>query len=127
HKDSHLAVEDIVALLAAQDAPVGRTTVYRCLDRLIEQGVVRKYSAGERACACFQLAGEDCCRHYHLKCTGCGALLHIECEQLDRLEAHILESHGFVLDPAKTVLYGQCSACAQTKKENAPCDCCKKH
>ena len=112
-QERHLSAEEIEAMLAQEGHLVSRATIYRCLDRLVEQGEVRRYSAGDGKSACYQLMQDDCQNHYHCRCTQCGALLHVSCEQLDRLRSHLLAEHGFTLDPARTVLYGLCAACAE--------------
>lgn len=113
---AHLTAEDIATALA----PIGMSTVYRQLDRLCEQGVVRRFFVEEGVRACYQYVGEDCAchHHYHLKCSVCGKLLHVECHFLDEMAAHILSHHGFTVQPEKTVLYGVCEAC-RAKEANA--------
>ena len=93
NKDRHVMVDDVVDYLKSQGNGVGKSTVYRYLEKLVEEGKVRKYFLEEGAGACFQLAGgdENCCKHYHLKCVRCGALLHVECSFLDQVHAHILQ------------------------------------
>ena len=111
---AHLTAEDIAGALA----PIGMSTVYRQLDRLCEQGVVRRFFVEEGVRACYQYVGEDCaCRnHYHLKCSVCGKLLHVECSVLDEMASHVFEHHGFAVQPEKTVLYGVCEACRKKKE-----------
>lgn len=109
----HLTAEEVAELLENQGSHVGRTTVYRCLEKLIEEGSVQKYTASAGESACYQyLAGENCHEHFHLKCTGCGRLIHIECEHIGELSSHIAAEHGFTVDKLKTVLYGLCEECA---------------
>ncbi len=115
--DRHLTAEEIVSLLAAEGNPVGKATVYRCLDRLVEQGTARKFLLGEGECACYQYQAGDCHSHYHLKCARCGALLHLECSYIDGMAEHLKATHGFLLDPSKIVLYGLCERCAAQKEE----------
>lgn len=112
NRDRHLSAEDIRALLEGSGCAVGRATIYRCLDRLVEAGQVTRCLGGEGECACYQLAGAACSRHYHFKCLHCGQLLHVDCGQLDAIEAHVHAEHGFVIDPARTVFYGICRDCA---------------
>lgn len=120
NRDRHLSAEDVAAHLRAQQLPVGRTTVYRTLDRLVEQGAVRRYYLGEGAGACYQFTGrEDCHEHFHLKCTGCGRLIHVECDYLGEVSKHVLEHHQFTIDNTKTVLYGLCADCA-AKNQGEP-------
>ena len=108
--DKHITVDEI--LLQAGES-VGRTTVYRCLEKLEKEGKVRKYLAGGKESSCYQYIGEDtpCNEHFHLKCEQCGKLLHIECEHLSTLADHIDAEHGFSINGLKTVLYGVCDGC----------------
>ena len=69
------SAEEISRYLAEEGSPVGKATVYRCLDRLVEQGTVRKFLLGEGESACYQYQTGECHSHYHLKCACCGALL----------------------------------------------------
>ena len=112
---AHMTAEEIAAALA----PIGMSTVYRQLDRLCTQGVVRRFFVEEGVRACYQYVGEDgvCRNHYHLKCAECGALLHVECHFLDEMASHVLSHHGFTVQPEKTVLYGICAACRAKEAE----------
>ncbi len=117
----HLSVDEVVDHLRGQGEPVGKSTVYRYLDRLVEQGLVRRYFLEERTGACYQYAGgeERCREHFHLKCIGCGGLLHVECSYLDEVAQHVASHHRFAIDHTKTVLYGLCELCA-AKQEGVP-------
>ncbi len=119
----HLSVDEVVDHLRGQAEPVGKSTVYRYLDRLVEQGLVRRYFLGEGGGACYQYAGdvERCREHFHLKCIGCGALLHVECSYLDEVAQHVANHHQFTIDHTKTVLYGLCETCAAKRKEESVC------
>jgi len=108
---AHMTPDDITQSLTARGSPVGRTTVYRQLDKLTERGLVRKFASADSRGACYQYVGDGCRNHYHLKCRACGGLLHVECEYLDKVAAHILSHHGFELNEELTVLYGLCRAC----------------
>ncbi len=115
HADAHTTAAQAVAQLHAQGYKIAPSTVYRCMERLENEGVLRKYVIDEQSAACWQyIAGSGQCRnHFHLKCTGCGVLIHVDCEELDALAGHILTHHGFEIDHLKTVLYGTCTACRE--------------
>ncbi len=117
----HLSVDEVVDHLRGQGEPVGKSTVYRYLDRLVEQGLVRRYFLEEGVGACYQYAGgeERCREHFHLKCIGCGVLLHVECSYLDEVAQHVASHHRFAIDQTKTVVYGLCELCA-AKQEGVP-------
>ena len=118
NRQRHITATDIASFLATEGTPVGIATIYRYLDKLVEQGEIRKYIMDEKSSACYQfLSGEPhaCTEHFHLKCTQCGQLFHVSCDYLNQLGEHLLEHHGFVIDHTKTVLYGLCAACAKKK------------
>ena len=83
----------------------GGTSATRDFDfgKLAEQGLVQKY-VNDGAPACYQYLGENtqCRQHYHLKCLKCGALIHLECAEMQQLSSHILAEHGFLPDPTRS-------------------------
>lgn len=113
HAGQHITAQEISRHLSDSGNPVGTATIYRCLEHLVDEGNLRKYTIDSRTGACYEyvpLTGE-CRRHFHFKCLQCSKLYHVECEQLSALDSHMLEHHGFVIDHSKTVLYGICETC----------------
>ena len=105
--ERHLTAEEILA-----HCRIGKSTVYRHLEKLAEEGVVRKYHLSGEGGASWQYAAPDGFDgHFHLKCVGCAALVHLKCETMAGVSAHIEREHGFLVDHTKTVLYGLCPAC----------------
>jgi Fur family ferric uptake transcriptional regulator len=97
---------------------VGRTTVYRRLERLVGRGLAKKYVFDGVSGACFQYAEpHDGCEreHFSLKCETCGGVTSVHCGALEKVTRHLLRSHGFRIDDAKTVFYGVCKACEEAK------------
>ena len=117
----HTTAAQAVAQLHAEGYNIAPSTVYRCMERLENEGVLRKYIIDESSAACWQYVGEDnqCRNHFHLKCTGCGELIHADCDYLDTLAGHVLEHHGFEIDNLKTVFYGLCEACRAKRAQEA--------
>ncbi len=109
HQGRRLTVDEL-----AQEAGVGRTTAYRLMEQMVEQGAAHKYQSAEGAC-CYQFMTDPaaCARHAHMVCTGCAELVHLDCDEVRSLAQHLLEEHGFVLDEKRTVLYGLCAICAK--------------
>ena len=52
---------------------------------------------------------------FHCKCEKCGKLIHLHCEDVVKLEQHLMESHGFQMDPCRTVFYGICEECQKSE------------
>lgn len=115
NKDKHTNVQEISTFFSNNDAPVGITTIYRQLDKLVEQGLVRKYVLDGKTSACYQYieSTDSCHEHFHLKCFDCGQLFHINCNHLATIYEHIFDDHGFTLDLSKTVFYGKCAQCSK--------------
>ena len=111
-------VDELFAALCDAGASVGKSSLYRLLEKLVNDGAVRKFKESELASSAFQYVGndEECCRHLHLKCADCGKLVHLECPNSIELLGHIYEEHGFSIDSKKSVLYGRCKDCQNIGK-----------
>lgn len=119
NKDTHFTAEDLLFYLKQNGTSIGKSTVYRHLDKLVSEDIVRKYYLGEGMPACFQYVdtGQTCKEHFHLKCIKCGTLIHVVCDELEGMANHIARHHHFQINQKKTVLYGICETCAnQTTK-----------
>ncbi len=113
HPDMHFTVDEICENIHGDLS--ARSSIYRNLSALCEDGHVRKFRAeGERSFV-YQYVGEGCgCEnHFHLKCMVCGQLKHLECEISEEMRDHIMESHGFSIDCGRSILYGICCECSE--------------
>ena len=113
--EAHFTAADVAARLSREGSTVGQATVYRTLERLASEGVLRKYVIDGTTAACYQRNEPDhaaaCHEHFHLKCEICGRLIHVECEELAKIASHMEEDHNFRIDRKKTVFYGVCKEC----------------
>jgi Fur family ferric uptake transcriptional regulator len=113
-----LAAVLLLGTLSGCGSPIGTATVYRQLERMVDEGLVQKYTIDANTPACFEYvgadshAGEAC---FHCKCEKCGRLIHLHCEELQGLSEHIREHHGFRINPMRTVFYGLCDACREAE------------
>ena len=65
--DAHVTADDVIDHFRRNGNNIGKATVYRCLDKLVEQNIVLKYSLGNGQSACYQYVGEhEAEHHYHL-------------------------------------------------------------
>ncbi len=114
-KGKHFTAADICSHFKKIGKPIGTTTVYRQLDRMVEEGLVNKYFIDENSSACFEfIDAENCCHQpacYHCKCEKCGRLIHMDCHEITELQEHLMQHHHFMIDPMRTVFYGICEAC----------------
>ena len=66
NKGVHLTIDDICSYLKEQNTPVGTTTVYRQVQKLLDEGIITKYNVDKESGACYQYSGENCKMHFHL-------------------------------------------------------------
>ena len=118
---THITVNDVCEYCKNQGKPIGQSTVYRQLERMVDEGLVNKYIIDANSPACFEFLPQpqqteaDVC--FHCKCEKCGKLIHLHCEELTGIAAHLREHHQFVLNPMRTVFYGLCEECAAEEEE----------
>ena len=119
----HLTAAQIRAHLEAAGTPLGMATVYRHMDKLVQDGLARRYTLDAGDGACYEYVGEDpaqdCTAHFHCKCERCGALIHLDCDELQAIHAHLLSHHGFAWNAGKTVFYGICQRCRDALRSEA--------
>ena len=116
--DRALTIDELTQLLHLGGEQIGKTTVYRQVDKLVNSGDVRKFTAERGQSATFQLMEHhhNCEEHLHLKCVGCGKFIHLDCDVMAGVNEHIQTHHGFQIDNTKSLLFGLCSDCLN--KEN---------
>ena len=91
----HVTAADVCSYFKEQGINVGTTTVYRNLEKMVEQGLVAKYNVDGTSSACFEYLGaEEHCHKmscFHCKCEKCGKLIHLHCEDVVKLEQHLMD------------------------------------
>ena len=129
NENRQFSAEELSVLLEKEGDDAGKTpgksTVYRLVSELTEEGMLRRFPRSEGSGWTYQYHRvSDCMGHLHLKCEKCGTLLHLECGMSKELLAHIESEHGFLVDNQKTVLFGLCAACRSAEsKTKAACRC----
>lgn len=120
HDLENFSVDELTFRMQDQGTPIGRTTVYRYLEGLAEQGNIRKYQNAQGMTQYQHVEDQSRCgSHFHMMCKVCGALYHVDCRLMRSLADHVSQEHGFLLDPSETVLVGVCAKCAKSKEGEA--------
>ncbi len=109
---THPTADWIYSRLKPEHPALSMGTVYRNLNFLVEQGLVRKLSVpGEADRFDAQPPG-----HMHFHCRQCGQLYDLEGEAAEELLAwarRLRAAAGHELEPAGLLLEGRCRACAE--------------
>jgi len=114
-KDMYVTASQITEQLQKEQSNISRPTIYRQLDRLVNEGKVRKYLFSGSSVSCFQYVDPDeyAKNCYHLKCEVCDGVFNFECDEVSHVSRHISETHAFHVNDSKTVFYGRCSMCLE--------------
>ena len=116
NKDREVTANDILVYLNKNDLKASQTTIYRYLDNLVKEGIIKKNYSEEKSSSCYQYVGKRCKEHYHLKCNNCGEIIHLDSEIFSSIERKIIDRYGFKIDNIKTILYGTCNKCNMNNK-----------
>ncbi len=113
----HFGVPDILeAVSKTKKAPrLGRATVYRTLEHLIDAGILRKLHLDTGA-ALFEMIEGDV-HHEHLICEVCGNVIEFESPEIERLQDELCRRIGF--EPISHLLRitGVCADCKRLNQE----------
>ena len=107
-KEKHeFTVKDIYSKLDG----VGLTTIYRLIDKLVEEKRINK-TIGKDNTTYYQYL-EECnhTNHFYLKCDKCGSMIHVDCDCIEDLSNHIIKEHSFLPNGKNIIINGLCKKC----------------
>lgn len=109
------SIEEIAAAILEDGK--GKSTVYRLISKLVDEGVVQRITDPKSRRVTYQYMGRgECHDHLHLKCKECGKLIHLDEDISEALEKRIRKIAGFELDDG-ALLFGRCESCHPTGSE----------
>ena len=106
----HFDAESLVAKLERRTdgSAVSRSTIYRTLKQLVEAGLLRKMTLGNRDVYEHDYGYPQ---HDHLYCQQCGTLIEVQLPDLKILREQVSREHRFRSEGHRFVIYGTCAAC----------------
>ena len=115
HVGEYMSADDVGEVIRQSGVTIGRTTVYRTLEVLTQEGVVRRFVSDKKTPASYEYLQNPNAAEYHVQCRSCGKLFHLRCSEIERmataLSGHLLEDHGIALDLQSSVIQGVCREC----------------
>ena len=106
---SHPTAEDLLGMVRGDLPKVSLGTVYRNLDVLTRDGVVRKLESAQGH-ARFDA---DLRPHQHVRCEACGAVDDVFGVKPERIGLPQRSEHGFAIRELKIEFIGLCADCQQ--------------
>lgn len=110
NENKQFTIEEIVTELDKTCSAPGKSSVYRIVAALVENGIVKRFANGKRFL--YQIIRcEEHAPHIHLKCTVCGKIFHLDKNISDTLNSLIKTTANFNVSDEQTVIFGVCSEC----------------
>ena len=91
----HLEVEEIFYRLRSKKQHVSRATIYRTLDVLVKNRLIRKMDLGD-GCSLYEPRLENE-HHDHMICEDTGDIIEFFSEELELLQEKIARDHGYTV------------------------------
>lgn len=104
------AMDDLWLELRAKHAPIGRATVFRTVEHLVQSEIVDRieFADGTRR---YRVCGGT--HHHHLACSRCHRVIEIQACLPDTALSAIADRNEFEIEGHSLTLYGICRACQE--------------
>jgi Fur family transcriptional regulator, ferric uptake regulator len=112
-REGHFTAADLLDDARERRLGIGRATVFRALDVLLELGVVERIDlpSGEHAYVACEPS-----HHHHVVCSRCGQTSDIEDAGLTGVVDEIERRTGYRVDRHRLELFGLCPACLEKEQ-----------
>ena len=111
HSRQAFTIEELAAALEGREHAPGKSTLYRLMPLLVQEGRVKRFVRGTSRQFLYQMMGESCRTHLHMKCSICGQMVHMGHEESLELVRMIDKKYHFSVSEGDTVLFGLCENC----------------
>jgi Fur family ferric uptake transcriptional regulator len=105
----HLSADDLCDLVRREDAGIGRATVYRTLQWMVNAGIARKVDFGEGRSR-FEPSFRHP-RHFHLVCSTCHRSSEFLSSDIEALIEEVASARQFQPDQTVIQVFGMCEDC----------------
>jgi Fur family ferric uptake transcriptional regulator len=118
-QEGHVSADDLFDRVRREAAGIGRATVYRTLQWMVEAGIARKVDFGEGRSR-FEPSYRHP-RHFHLICTTCHSSSEFLSSDVESLMEEIAAERSFTTAQSVVQIYGTCEQC-RTGRKTPPID-----
>ncbi len=122
-QEGHLAADELVELIRAEDARISRATIYRTLQWMVDAGIAQKVDFGEGRFRYEHSYRHP--RHFHLICKACNQSFEFLSSDIEALIEEIADARRFSARQSVLQIYGTCEDCQagrQPERIAAPTD-----
>ena len=111
----HGTADEVEVVVRSDIGAISRQAVYDALGTLTEKGLIRRIQPA-RSPARYEDRVDD--NHHHLVCRTCGCTVDVDCTMGSRPCLEVAEDHGFTIDEAEVIYWGQCPVCQMASGGN---------
>jgi Fe2+ or Zn2+ uptake regulation protein len=109
----HTDTDSILGAARRQLPSVSHQTVYDVLRALTVAGLLRRIEPAGFVARYEARVGDN---HHHLVCRSCGDIVDVDCAVGETPCLTASDDHGYEIDEAEVVYWGQCTRCAAADK-----------
>ena len=109
--NSHPTAQDLFLLIGKKQPYIALTTLYRCIDWLVEQKLARLVYRDKEGAAHFDANMDP---HDHVICLECGTIVDVVAPRSPHLYSQVYENPHFQVDGHTTIFLGVCPSCQAT-------------
>ena len=103
-----LTADQLFRSLRRREPAIGRATVFRTLETLVDAGVARRLELDGHVYAYVACLPAH---HHHIACTRCGRVEEIDEAYVRPIARRLAREMGFEIDDARLDFYGRCATC----------------
>jgi len=98
-KQKSFSASDVYHYLESNNIDVNQSTVYRTLDRMMEQNILVRFKTANSGNYYYRVSDEhhNCDEHLHMQCRKCGRVMHLDCDFMNDIRELNLIQHNHSL------------------------------
>ena len=106
--EGHPTADAVYIEICNRHSSIGRATVFRILNRMVEEGQLRRVSGvGADRFDCFMEP------HCHVRCKSCGRIDDVRMKRFPKPEQDVEYANGYVITGHSLLFEGICEACTK--------------
>jgi Fur family ferric uptake transcriptional regulator len=109
HSHPHADTDSILTTVRADLGDVSHQAVYDVLKVLTTAGLIRRIQPAGHVARYESWVGDN---HHHVVCRSCGVIADADCALGAAPCLTASDDHGFTIDEAEVIYWGQCSDCS---------------
>jgi Fur family ferric uptake transcriptional regulator len=111
----HSSAESVGAGVREQLGSVSTQAIYDVLAACCDAGLLRRIEPAGHPARFESRVGDN---HHHVVCRRCGRTEDVECATDARPCLTAADDHGFEIDEAEVVFWGNCPSCMEAKRQS---------